>query len=87
MESEYAIYSCFGFRLRSAIPLVELTRVADAGDTRPIVDVRLGAVPESLPGSGDAQFGLQVAQEAVLLTVTGEREAARLERHISEAAG
>lgn len=71
MEGEDAIYSCFDFRLRSAIPLVELTRAADAGDTRPIVDVRLGAVPESLPGSGGAQFGLQVARDAALLTVTG----------------
>ncbi len=87
MEGEDAIYSCFDLPLRSAIPLVELTRAADAGDTRPIVDVRLGAVPETLPGSGDAQFGLQVAQDAALLTVTGEREAARLEQHIPVAAG
>lgn len=62
-------YSCFDFRLRSAIPLGELVLAEDDADPRPIVDVRLGAVPEALPGSPPEQHGLQVAGDMVLLTV------------------
>jgi hypothetical protein len=65
------IYSCFDFRLRSAFPLDELTPAEDADDARPVVDVRLGMLPEALPGGRMTDCGLQVADDAVMLTVKG----------------
>ncbi|MES2033624.1 MAG: hypothetical protein V4466_05565 [Pseudomonadota bacterium] len=65
------VYSCFDFRLRSEIPLPELTVAADPSDTRPIVDIRLGATPEALPGSPPAEYGLQVAGDAVMFETPG----------------
>lgn len=62
------LYSCFDFRLRSEIDLPEFI-VADDKDVRPILDVRLGSVPESLPGGGETVGGLQVERDTALLTV------------------
>jgi hypothetical protein len=62
------LYSCFDFRIRSAMPLPELVE-AGPGDDRPIVDVRLGDVPEFLAEGGETVGGLQVAGGAALLTV------------------
>jgi hypothetical protein len=62
------LYSCFDFRLRSEIGLPELN-TADEGDVRPIVEVRIGSVPECLPGGGETAGGLQVARATALLTV------------------
>lgn len=64
-------YSCFDFRLRSQIALKELMLAEDAGDPRPIVDVLLGNLPETLPASRSTDFGLQVSDRGVMLTVTG----------------
>lgn len=64
-----AIYSCFDFRLRSGIKLGELIRAEGPDDARPIVEVRLGSVPELLVGGRDEGGGLQVAGGDVLLTV------------------
>jgi hypothetical protein len=63
------LYSCFDFRIRSAIPLPELVE-AGQGDDRPIVDVRIGDVPEFLAGGGQSAGGLQVAEGTALLTVS-----------------
>jgi hypothetical protein len=65
------IYSCFDFRLRSAFPLDELTPAEDAADPRPVVDVRLGLLPEVLPGGRMTDCGLQIADGAVMLTEKG----------------
>lgn len=62
------IHSCFDFRLRSEIPLVELAASTD-DDQRPIVDVRTGDLPAILDGAGPAERGLQVAGGSALLTV------------------
>jgi hypothetical protein len=62
-------YSCFNFRLRSAIPLGELIPAEAEDDARPIVEVRLGAVPEHLPGAGEPRQGLQVAGDTATFTV------------------
>ena len=62
------LYSCFDFRLRSEIGLPELI-AADDKDVRPIVDVRIGSVPESLPDGGKMVGGLQVERDTALLTV------------------
>lgn len=62
-------YSCFDFNLRSEIP-VELSPALDTVE-RPVVDIRLGDVPETLPGAGTPAWGLQVAGEDALLTVVG----------------
>jgi hypothetical protein len=62
------LYSCFEFRLRSEIGLPELI-AADDNDVRPIVNVRLGRVPETLPAGGETLGGLQVAGDTALLTV------------------
>lgn len=62
------LYSCFNFRLKSEIPLGEL-HPADAADDLPIVEVRLAALPETLPGARVAPYGLQIADDAVMLTV------------------
>jgi hypothetical protein len=64
-------YSCFNFRLRSEVPLRELAAADDPADTRPIVDVRIAAVPENLPEGGPQLHGVQVAGDEALLTVTG----------------
>lgn len=62
------LYSCFDFRLRSEIRLDELSPAGDDG--RPIVDIRSGAVPESLPGGVEPVAGLQVAGDEALLSVS-----------------
>lgn len=62
-------YSCFDFNLRSEIP-VELSPASDTAD-RPGVDIRLGQVPEALPNAGPPAWGLQVAGDDALLTVSG----------------
>jgi hypothetical protein len=67
--SDARIYSCFDFRLRSAIPLPELIPAEDEADARPIVEVRLEALPEILAGSPAPRQGLQVAAEEAMLTV------------------
>jgi len=66
---EAHLYSCFDFRLRSAIRLRELTPAAE-DDPRPLVDVRVGSVPAVLPGSPPTQFGIQAAGETAVLTVS-----------------
>ena len=63
------LYSCFDFRLRSEIALGELAPAADPQDGRPIVEVRLGSVPETLPGSGGAVGGFEVSGSEALLAV------------------
>ncbi|HEY5722128.1 MAG TPA: hypothetical protein VIT45_07385 [Allosphingosinicella sp.] len=63
------LYSCFNFRLRSEIALDELIPAPDGVDARPIVEVRLGAVPESLAGAAPPRHGLQAARGEALLTV------------------
>jgi hypothetical protein len=68
--AETHLYACFDFRLRSDIPLRELPP-ADETDATPLVDIRLGRVPEALAGSAPGQFGVQAADDAVLLTVPG----------------
>jgi hypothetical protein len=62
-----AIYSCFGFRLLSDLPLPEL-RPATADDPRPLVHVRLAPVAEELAG-GPVFDGLQAAGSVALLTI------------------
>jgi hypothetical protein len=62
-------YSCFNFRLNSGIVLDELSPAADPFDSRPVVDVRLGSLPEILPRARAAEFGLQMSADAVMLTV------------------
>jgi hypothetical protein len=69
MSAAYT-YDCFNFRLRSELPLAELGAEAQAGD-RPLVDVRLGSVPATLPGAEPPAWGLQAAGDSALLTVTG----------------
>ena len=63
------LYSCFNFRLRSEIRLSELVPASKGEDERPVVDVRLGAVAESLPGAAPALYGLQAKGGDALLTV------------------
>lgn len=60
------IYSCFDFRLRSEIPLGELTAADDPDDLRPIVEIRLGTVPASLPDARHGDHNLQVSGEDAL---------------------
>ena len=61
--------SCFDFRLRSEIDLPELLAAAQ-DDPRPVVDIRLGHVPESLPGAAAPAWGVERAGPAALLTVS-----------------
>ena len=65
------LYSCFDFHLRSAFPLGELNPAEVAGGARPVVDVRQGVLPEELPRGRVADYGLQISDESVMLTVTG----------------
>jgi hypothetical protein len=64
------LYSCFDFRFRSEIALGEL-RPADEDAAGPVVDIRRGAVPETLAGAPPARFGIQASGRDVLLTVAG----------------
>ncbi len=64
------LYYCFDFCLRSEIPLAELVPATSPGE-RPIVDIRLGKLPDQLPNSRPASWGLQVSEDGVMLTVTG----------------
>ncbi|HEX8669822.1 MAG TPA: hypothetical protein VF727_15760 [Allosphingosinicella sp.] len=64
-------YSCFDFRLRSEIPLPELGSDS-VEDARPLVEVRIGDIPESLSGVMDGgPHGLQVRGDEALLPVAG----------------
>lgn len=63
------LYSCFDFRLRSELDLGELIPAEAADDARETVEVRLGTLPELLPGARAAEYDLQVGDDAVLLTV------------------
>ena len=63
-----SLYSCFDFRLSSEIPLPELA-TAGAGDSRPVVPVRLAALPETLAGGRSVGAGLEVAGEEAMLTI------------------
>lgn len=65
------LFSCFDFRLSSDIALGELTPADDPADARPIVSVRRGMVPETLPDATAPVQGLQVTGDSALLTVTG----------------
>ena len=64
-----SLYSCFDFRLRSEVELAELVPARDEGDSRPIVEIRVGAVPESLPGAAPPLHGLQASAGDALLAV------------------
>ena len=68
---EAKLYSCFDFRLRSEMPLAELNPASHPQDGRPIVEVRIGPVPDALEGGGEICGGLQVAGDEALLTVGG----------------
>jgi hypothetical protein len=68
--TDTSTYGCFNFLLRSEIPLAELGAEVPE-DGRPVVEVRLGAVPDALPGAAGPAWGLQAAGEDALLTVTG----------------
>lgn len=54
-------HACFDFRLRPQIPLAELALADGAAAASPLVEVRLGPVPERLPGVEREGFRLQVA--------------------------
>lgn len=69
--SATSLFSCFDARLDSAIWLGELTPATDPADTREIVTIRRGAVPEVLPGAQPRSFGLEAAGDTALLTVAG----------------
>ena len=62
------LYSCFDFRFSSEIPLGELTP-AEASDQREIVSIRRGEAPETLPGAGAPQLGVQATADEALLSV------------------
>ena len=62
------LYSCFDFRFSSEIPLGELTPAASS-DTREIVAIRRGTVPDALPGAKEPQLGVQSAGGEALLSV------------------
>src|SRR4029079_11482739 len=47
------------------------TPPAEESDPRPVVRVRLGAVPEALPDAAPFRFGIQTSGDDVLLNVTG----------------
>jgi len=66
---EVRTYSCFNFRLRTSIPLGELIPAEADDDPRPVVEVRLGAVPAELAGASEPRHGLQVAGELATFTV------------------
>lgn len=63
------LYSCFGFRLGTDFPLPELAPAEDPGDARPIVPVRKETLPELLPGGREAEHNLQIAGDAVMLSI------------------
>jgi len=62
------LYSCFDFRFASDIPLGELTPAADA-DSREIVTIRRGDVPETLEGASEPRYGLQARSDVALLVI------------------
>jgi hypothetical protein len=61
-------YACFDFTLRSEIPLPEL-RPAEGDGAQ--VEIRVGAVPEILPGAPAPVHGLQVAGEDAMFCAPG----------------
>ena len=69
MSEAPRLYSCCDFRLLSDIPLGELIPADDAADTRPIVEIRLGALPDTLPGVTPSKYGLEIAGDAVLFAI------------------
>jgi hypothetical protein len=62
-----ALYSCYDFRLSSELLLGELTPAGE-GETTPVVEIRMGSLPERLAGSA-AEGQLQVAGADALLTI------------------
>jgi len=69
-EGDYT-YSCFGLRIRSKIALPEISTSPAPFDDRdrPVVEIRFGAVPETLPDARRSGHGLQVDGGDVLLRV------------------
>jgi hypothetical protein len=63
------VYSCFDFRLRSAIGLPELIPAEAEKDKRPLVELKLASLPEILPGAAQPGPGFQVAGDTAMLTV------------------
>lgn len=68
---EAAFYSCFGFRLRSDLPLPELVVALDAADQRPVVDVRVKALSAWPAESGELVHGVQTLGDACRFTIAG----------------
>lgn len=68
--AEKYLYSCFDVCLRSDFRLGELTTAEETG-AMPVVDIRLGPVPEVLPGALPSGLGVQAADDAVVLTIPG----------------
>lgn len=64
------LYSCFDFTLRSEIPLPEL-HPAERGAEDVQVDIRIGAVPETLPGAPAPVHGLQVCGDDAMFRAPG----------------
>jgi len=62
-------YACFDFHLRSAIALPELIAVDRPADPASIVDIRLGTLPQILPATREIGYGLQVSDDAAMLSV------------------
>jgi hypothetical protein len=64
------LYSCFDFTLRSEIPLPEL-HPAEGSAEDAQVDIRIGAVPEALPGAPAPLHGLQVSGDDAMFRAPG----------------
>lgn len=64
-----ALYSCYDFRLRSELPLGELTPAGEA-DAGALVEVRIGSLPVRL-ASAAIGGALQASADEALLTVDG----------------
>ena len=62
-------HACFDFLLRSRIDLPELVAATAIDPGVPIVDIRIEALPETLPGATGMGHGLQVAGDEALLSV------------------
>jgi len=71
MGREYSpdpqFYSCFDFSIRSTLALPEMHAADPAG--APVVQIRIDALPERLPGGQDSGQGLQIAGDIVQLNV------------------
>jgi hypothetical protein len=62
------LYSCFNFRLASELPLDGLNE-ARAGDTGPLIAVRMAPLPDSLTGAAAPVHGLQALGAEALLSL------------------